>query len=95
MPTPGANVARAVFGALNIRTGRWVCLIRERTRAADFLAFLDSVLAVYPLGPIVLIVDNFSGHAARAVTMWLSTHPRPPLLYSLKYCSQLHPVERI
>jgi transposase len=44
IPTPGANVTRALFGALDIRTGRWVYLIRERRRTGDFLAFLEHLL---------------------------------------------------
>jgi len=43
VPTPGTNVTRTLFGALNIRTGRWVYLVRERLRQEDFIAFLVSV----------------------------------------------------
>ena len=95
IPTPGTNVTRALFGALNIRTGRWVYLVRERTRTDDFLAFLEHVLVAYPEGPILLVVDNFSSHTAHAVTVWLAAHPRLQLFYLPKYCSHLNPVERI
>ena len=61
----------------------------------DFIAFLEHLLVVYPTGPIVVIVDNFSSHTARAVTEWLTGHPRLQLLYLPKYCSHLNPVERI
>jgi transposase len=76
VPTPGTNVTRALFGALNIRTGRWVYLVRERMRKEDFLAFLEYLLVAYPQGPIVLIVDHVSRHTAHAVTVWLAAHPR-------------------
>jgi transposase len=95
VPTPGTNVTRALFGALNIRTGRWVYLVRERMRTDDFLAFLEYLLVAYPTGPILLIVDNFSSHTAHAVTAWLPAHPRLQLCYLPKYCSHLNPVERI
>jgi transposase len=95
VPTPGTNVTRALFGALNIRTGRWVYLIRERMRTDDFLAFLEYLLVVYPQGPIVLMVDNFSSHTAHAVGRWLAVHPRLQLYYLPKYCSHVNPVERI
>jgi transposase len=94
VPTPGTNVTRALFGALNIRTGRWVYLVRERMRTDDFLAFLEHLLVAYPTGPILLIVDNFSSHTAHAVTAWLPAHPRLPLCYLPKYCSHFNPVER-
>jgi transposase len=95
IPTPGTHVTRALFGALNMRTGQWVYLVRERMRTADFLAFLEYLLMAYPKGPILLIVDNFSSHTAHAVEAWLAAHPRLQLYYLPKYCSHLNPVERI
>jgi transposase len=95
VPTPGTNVTRALFGALNIRTGRWVYLVRERMRTDDVLAFLDCLLVIYPQGPILLIVDHFSSHTAHAVGAWVAAHPRLHLYYLPKYCSHLNPVERI
>jgi transposase len=95
VPTPGTNVTQALFGALNIRTGRWVYLVRERMRTGDFLAFLDFLLLTYPQGPILLIVDNFSSHTAHAVGAWVAAHPRLQLYYLPKYCSHVNPVERI
>ncbi len=95
VPTPGSNVSRALFGALNIRTGRWVYQVRERMRTEDFLAFLAYLLETYPAGPVLLIVDNYSSHTAHAVTAWLQEHPRLRLYYLPTYCSHLNPVERI
>jgi transposase len=95
IPTPGTNVTRAVFGALNITTGQWTYLIRERMKAPDFLAFLDHLLEVYPAVPIILIVDNYSNHTAHIVNDWLVEHPRIRLLFLPKYCSHLNPVEPI
>jgi transposase len=95
VPTPGTNQPRALFGALNIRTGRWVYLVRERMFKEDFIAFLEHLLVEYPGVPIVLIVDNFSSHTAGAVQAWLAEHRRLRLLYLPKYCSHLNPVEPI
>ncbi len=95
VPTPGSNDTRTLFGALNIRTGRWVYLVRQRMFKEDFLAFLEHLLVEYPTGPIVLIVDNFSSHTAHVVAHWLTEHPRLQLHYLPKYCSHLNPVEQI
>jgi transposase len=95
IPTPGNNQSRAIFGALNIRTGQWDYLIRERMRKEDFIGFLEYLLVVYATGPIVLIVDNYSSHTARAVQAWLAERPRIHLLYLPKYCSHLNPIEPI
>jgi transposase len=95
IPTPGNNQSRAIFGALNIRTGQWNYLIRERMRKEDFIAFLEYLLGVYTSGPIVLVVDNYSSHTAHVVQAWLNENPRMHLLYLPKYCSHLNPVEPI
>lgn len=95
IPTPGTNVARALFGALNIRTGQWTYLIRERMRKEDFIAFLEHLLLVYPGVTILLIVDNYSSHTAHLVRDWLATQERLHLYYLPKYCSHLNPVENI
>ncbi|MBI4318755.1 MAG: IS630 family transposase [Chloroflexi bacterium] len=95
VPTPGSNDWRALFGALNIRTGQWTYLERRQMKKEDFVAFLEHLLAIYPTGVIVLIVDNYSSHTAGIVSEWLQIHPRLHLLYLPKYCSHLNPVEQI
>ena len=95
IPTPGTNKNRALFGALDIRTGHWTYLIRERMRKEDFLAFLERLLVTYPTGLIILIVDNYSSHTAHLVRDWLAQHERLQLHYLPKYCSHLNPVEPI
>ena len=95
VPTPGTNDWRALFGALNIRTGRWTYLERRQMKKEDFVAFLEHLLTVYPTETIILIVDNYSSHTAGVVAEWLQTHSRLHLLYLPKYCSHLNPVEQI
>lgn len=95
IPTPGTNVTRAVFGTLNITTGQWTYLIREKMRAPDFIAFMEHLLRAYPDVPILLIVDNYSNHTAHEVRDWLPKHPEIRLLFLPKYCSHLNPVEPI
>jgi transposase len=95
IPTPGSNVTRALFGALNIRSGQWSYLVRQQLRQEDFIAFLEHLLVVYPTGSIILIVDNYSSHTAATVKTWLTAHPRLQLFYLPTYCSHLNPVENI
>jgi len=78
-----------------IRTGQWLYLVRQRATTEDFLAFLEHLWQAYADVPIILIVDNFSSHTARAVQHWLKDHPRLQLFYLPKYCSHLNPVEAI
>jgi transposase len=94
VPTPGTNLTRMIFGALDIRTGKWTYLVREHMRKEDFILFLEHLLSLYT-GPILLIVDNYSSHTAHIVQEWLLIHPRLRLYYLPKYCSHLNPVEPI
>jgi hypothetical protein len=95
VPTPGTNVTCALLGALHIRTGRWGYLVRRRRRTEDGIAILEHLLAAYPQGPSVLIVDNFSSHTAHAVTEWVARHPRLQWCCLPMYGSHVNPVERI
>ena len=95
VPTPGTNDWRAVFGALNIRTGQWTHLVRPRMQKEDFLAFLEHLLVVYPTETLVLIVDNYSSHTAGIVKEWVATQSRLQVLYLPTYCWHLNPVEHI
>jgi transposase len=95
VPTPGTNVSRTLFGALNIHSGHWVYLVRQRATSEDFIAFLEHLLAAYPAEQIILIVDNFGSHTARVVQTWLAAHARLRLMYLPTYCSHLNPVECI
>jgi len=95
IPTPGSNTTRALFGALNIRTGAWHYQVRRHMKKEDFIAFLEYLLTVYPTQVIILIVDNYSSHTAHDVADWLEKHPRLHLHFLPKYCSHLNPVEPI
>lgn len=95
IPTPGNNETRAVFGALDIRSGRWAYMVRDHMHKEDFIAFLEHLLASYPSSPIILIVDNYSSHTAGLVKGWLAEHSRLRLFYLPTHCSHLNPVEPI
>jgi transposase len=95
VPTPGTHITRALCGALNLRTGRGVYLVRARMRTDDVLAFLEPRLGAYPTGPLLLIVDNVSRHTAHAGTAWWPAPPRVQLCSLPTYGAPLKPVERL
>jgi transposase len=98
VPTPGQNVKRTLFGALDARTGRMVWLPRTRKRAADFVAFLEQLALAYPLGEVVLVMDNVITHDAKLVRHWLAApdHARFRVLWLPKYSAHEHnPIERV
>jgi transposase len=98
VPTPGQNVKRTLFGALDARTGRVVWLPRARKRASDFVAFLDQLAQAYPVGELVLVMDNVITHDAKLVRQWLAQpdHTRCRVLWLPKYSAHEHnPIERV
>jgi transposase len=98
VPTPGQNAKRALFGALDARTGRLHHLARPRKRAADFVAFLGRLARAYPAGEVALVLDNVITHDAKLVRAWLARpeHARFRLLWLPKYSAHEHnPIERV
>lgn len=98
VPTPGQNAKRAIFGALDARTGALHHLIRSRKRAVDFVAFLEHLDLAYPTGAVVLVLDNVITHDAKLVRAWLAQpeHARFRLLWLPKYTAHEHnPIERV
>jgi transposase len=98
VPTPGQNAKRAVFGALDARTGQVQHLIRPRKRAVDFIAFLEQLARAYPTGPAVLALDSVATHDAKLVQQWLARpeHARFERLWLPKYAAHEHnPIERV
>jgi len=98
VPTPGRNAKRAVFGALDARTGALQYAIRERKRAVDFVAFLEQLVRAYPTGALGLVLDNVVTHDAKLVRAWLARpeHARVHLLWLPKYSAHEHnPIERV
>ncbi|SRR6266581_3050880 len=98
VPTPGQNAKRAIFGALDARTGALRQLIRPRKRAADFVAFLELLARAYPTGEVILVLDNVITHDAKLVRQWLARpeHARFRLLWLPKYTAHEHnPIERV
>jgi hypothetical protein len=98
VPTPGQNVKRTIFGALNARTGAVHHLNRPRTRALDFVALLDQLAQAYPSGEVVLVLDNVVTHDAKLVRVWRAQpeHARFRLLWPPKYTAHEHnPIERV
>ena len=98
VPTPGQNAKRALFGALDARTGRLHHLIRPRKRAAQFVEFLEALAAAYPSGEVILVLDNVITHDAKVVRAWLARpeHARFRFLWLPKYSAHEHnPIERV
>jgi transposase len=84
----------SLYAALNVGTGEVDGMTAARHTSAEFLAFLQRVVAAQPRRrEIHLIADNLSAHKTKAVQTWLATHPRVHLHYTPTYSSWLNQVE--
>lgn len=63
----GRNRRRVVHGALQVATGEFVALVRERSRQDDCLAFVEALGQVHPGVPKVLVWDNAPPHHPKRV----------------------------
>jgi transposase len=96
VPTPGTNHRHAFFGALDAVSGQWHFADHARKLAVHFVAFLQRLVAAYPIGRLALVLDQAPAHTARVVQTWLKAHPRVTLLWLPKYAAHdLNPAERI
>jgi len=96
VPTPGQNARHAFFGALDAASGCFHWIDHDRKLAVYFVAFLDQMVALYPVGPLYLVLDSASTHTAKVVQRWMAVHPRVQVLWLPKYAAhEVNPAERI
>ncbi len=96
--TPGKNAKQHVFGAVNYVTGALVWLTWPGKNNLGFRHLLQQVLAGHSTEsiPVVIVVDNFKIHKAKAVQEWLGRHRGQLRLYFLPtYSPRLNLIERV
>jgi transposase len=94
--TAGTNRRRTIFGAVDLRTGRFLYQVTRKAVSASFTAFCEQLLAAYPAAPVVAVVcDNVVIHRSKIVGRWLAAHPRMLVLHGARYSPHDNPVERI
>jgi hypothetical protein len=62
-----------MLAALNVVTGQVHAVCERRTRA-NFLVFLDRVIAEYPTGDVFIVADNLNIHTGPAIDAWCAGH---------------------
>jgi transposase len=95
--TPGPNAKQYVLGAVNYVTGALVWVPWPNKNNVGFRQLLQQVAAQHPATPvkIVIVLDNFRIHKAKAVQAWLRAHRVHLRLYFLPtYSPRLNPIER-
>jgi transposase len=85
-----------IFGAYNWRSDRISWTTAKTKNSAYFIAFLEHLLVeTYPVGRIVLVMDNAAYHKSRPSLAALSLFEhRVRVIWLPPYCSDLNPIER-
>jgi transposase len=84
----------SLYAALNTASGVVLGKTASRHTSAEFVAFLQEVVAkVEPGREIHIIADNLSTHKTKAVAAFLSEHPHVHLHFTPTYSSWLNQVE--
>ena len=65
VPITGRNAKRVLFGVINVRTGRRLCLRRADMRQANFQDLLREVRRRYGSRPVWMLLDEAPGHLAK------------------------------
>lgn len=85
----------SLLAGIDLYDGHVIGLVRETHRSQEFIEFLATVNAHYPLEwRLRLILDNHSAHASKATMGWLKAHPnRFEFVFTPKHGSWLNLVE--
>jgi hypothetical protein len=94
IPISGKNARRVVFGAMNLRTGHRLFLVREHQRAVDFQAFLRLVHQHYRGWHVALLLDEDSSHTAGS-SVELATELDIETIWLPKRSPKLNPMDHL
>jgi len=90
----GFNARRVIFGAMNLRSGRRLFLVRQHQRSLDFQVFLQALRRRYGRRPIALLLDEDSSHTAKG-SVALAAQLHITLLWLPKRSPKLNPMDTL
>jgi transposase len=80
-----------LFAALEVATGKIITAHSKRRRRVEFLAFMDSLVAMYPDRELHVILDNLNTHKKNE--RWLKKHPKVRFHFTPTRSSWLNQIE--
>jgi transposase len=84
----------SLYAALDVQTGKVQGKTAKRHTSAEFIDFLEQVVASAPAPQeIHIVLDNLSAHKTRAVAEFLARNPRVRFHFTPTYSSWLNQVE--
>lgn len=94
IPTYGKHCGTKLIGCLDYASGEILCSEKEHYDATSFLEFLVFVLEHYPVGKIVMILDNARIHHAKLIQPFLEENKgRLELVFLPPYSPNLNLME--
>jgi len=93
IPTYGKHHGAKLVGILDYETGSVYVEEHEKYDAEVFLSFLKNVIKRYPVGSIVMILDNARIHHAKLLNDFLIANPRLSLMFLPPYSPKLNLIE--
>ena len=93
---PGIKQKRHVFGGYNWAKDTITWTMAKTKNSSHFIRFLEHLLVEkYPIGRVVLVMDNASYHKSAPALAALSLFEhRVMVIWLPTYCSDLNPIER-
>jgi DDE superfamily endonuclease len=82
-----------VFGAFEPATGQALTVCGPRRDTANFIHFLDAVVQTWPIGELILILDNLSTHKTIDALLSALAHDRVRFLFQPTYAPWLNLIE--
>jgi len=82
-----------VFGAFEPDSGLAFTFCAKRRRRAEFVAFLDALIAGWADEAMILIMDNLAVHKTLDVRLWALVHPQVRFLFQPTYSPWLNLIE--
>lgn len=102
VPTPGQNVKRYGFGAVNYLTGQLTHYLGEHKDSLGFITLLQQIVATYCPGPhwegppVVLVMDNYIIHRSHKTSQVLAGYADRLCVVGLPtYSPHLNLIERL
>ncbi len=84
---------QALLAALEIATGKVLAHVRQRRTSANFLQFMDDVVAAFPERDLHVVLDNLNTHKNEAAQRWLARNPRVRFHHTPTHASWVNMVE--
>jgi transposase len=87
------NGTTDLFAAMNVGTGEVTAACCPTHKSADFLRFLERLVAKHPDQDIHIVLDNASAHTSAETNEWLAKHPRVTFHFTPTGGSWLNQIE--